>query len=194
LAGINWRLLVADRLNSHGQAEDGAFAIEKGYVRRLGSDPEGSSYFLVPALESFAPSISHYCLLRLSPRARARQRHLEGEDRKRGLRVVLAAVSWSTPFPLPINIGDASPAEVLRGSLETATLPTRTSPSTWVLGVTPDSVASMSLRFSGGSEITAATTEDFWLITVPGNLLNQSGALIFRDSARRVIKSSPWAI
>jgi hypothetical protein len=189
---VSWQSLFAERLDSHHLPEDGALDIQRAYIRRVGSDPEGTSYFVVPARARFAPSIGARCLRRLTPRQRRRQHRLMQEDQARPMELVLALVTPSSTVEPALAGVSVSATELSQGALFITTISLSAKSPTWALGVVPDQVASVAIRFSDGSELSQQPVEDFWLITVPNDPHHSSGVLTLRSSTGQVIGSRSW--
>ena len=161
-------------------------SVEVGAIRRPGLAADGSRIYLVPTVGRAAPPIAAGCLRTLTPRGRvieARRHRIAARFATRlSVRGYLAGRNGA-------GAGGPSfdPARIRAGK------PTY---SLWghdVLGIVPDDVSSVELRFADGTRRTAVPHQNVWSVLVPTNAGRTRLDLeIWRDRSGRTIRRARY--
>ncbi len=154
--------LLPLRLVKHGLFAALYATVETDAIRRLGPVPGGRSLYLIPATYRLPPQRPAGCLQTLSPRGRAQQARIRAleERASAGLHVTGLILG-------PDGDGGGGPsfdlARIRAGKPDYGTL------GHLVVGLVPDGVADVDLRFAHGIARHLATPANYWATTVPTN-------------------------
>ena len=155
------------------------------YMRKLGEGSNGESYYLVPGSTRF-PLPPRRCLRHLSRHQRRVQEHIRREERKRGRVIGLGLFLFSDDGSGAGSCCSDAHALVSNHTLLTTGRARRST----VIGLVPDGVASVTLRWHRGPERDATVANNFWVTHVPRSAPRAfPTTTIWRDADGHLVKS-----